>query len=153
MSNELGVIAVSMLNLFSERQHPEYGSKSHEEQLYIMLLSLGTTIAAFLLTVIGAGSTLAGLKAVAARISESGAKAAGLRRSAGGSQVVPLNALAIPQQVNLKGMQDWLFTKLRLRHAWYVTRHRVHSSAACRVKTLVLQSQVLHDRAACLWHL
>ena len=68
LSNELGSVAVSMLNLFSERQNPNYGSAKHQEQLSIMLVSIATTVLTFVLTVVGAGSALAGCKVVAARV-------------------------------------------------------------------------------------
>ena len=37
---EVGIITVSIINLFSERQHPDHGSENHQEQLTIMLVSI-----------------------------------------------------------------------------------------------------------------
>ena len=108
MANELGVIAASMVNLFSKRQHPDYGSDDQQEQLSIMLVSIATTIMAFALTVVGAGSALAGLKVVAARVSAAGAKVAA-RVSVGG-RVVPITAPLKSQEGGVPGVHRrvWL---------------------------------------------
>lgn len=98
LSSELGVIAVSMLNLFSERQHPDYGSDNHNEQLSIMLVSIATSIMTFILTVVGSGSALAGFKLLAARVSEVGASTLRLRRHTAGSSVAPIPPALMPQQ-------------------------------------------------------
>ena len=93
---ELGVMGVSLLNLLSEQANPNVANKDMGQQLSIMLVSIATTLCTFLLTLAGAGSSLAGLKAVAARVSGPGARSAGGRRSAGGShpgRVAPTEAL------------------------------------------------------------
>ena len=88
MCAELGVIAVSMVNLFSERQHPGHDSSGHQQQFSVMLVSIITTVGTFTLTMIGAGCALAGFKAVATRVSAAGSRAA--TAVPGGSRVAPI---------------------------------------------------------------
>ena len=108
MANELGVIAASMVNLFSERRHPQYGSDNHQEQLSIMFVSIATTVMAFALTVLGAGSALSGCKVVAARVSAAGAKVAA--RVSGGCRVFPTTAPLKSQEGGVPGVHRgvWL---------------------------------------------
>ena len=67
---ELAVISVSVLNLFSERKHPLQDTEKHAEQLSVMLVSIATAVFGFFLSVLGAGSALAGAKKVAIQFSE-----------------------------------------------------------------------------------
>ena len=123
---ELGVITASIINLFSERQHPDHGSDMHQEQLSIMLVSIATAVAAFLLTVIGAGSSLAGLKVVAARVSEAGARRRSARQSAAGNCVVPITNPLVSDLKHLEG--GYLIMQLR-------SDRRIHAcmmAAVCR---------------------
>ena len=101
---ELGVITVSIINLFSERQHPDYGSDMHLEQFMVMLVSIATTLIAFLLTMIGAGSSLAGLKVVAAGVREAGARRRSARQSAVGNCVVPIANPLVSELELLEGI-------------------------------------------------
>ena len=110
LSNELGIIAISMLNLFSQRQHPDYGSTKHQEQLSIMLVSIATTVGAFLLTMVGGGSALAGCKVVAARVSVAGSAAFRSRQRMAGSAVCPTTAALMTNSGDLEGahLGTWL---------------------------------------------
>ena len=101
---EVGVITVSIINLFSERQHPDHGSENHQEQLTIMLVSICTTLIAFLLTMIGAGSSLAGLKVLAARVRDSGARRRLAGLSAAGNCEVPITNHLVQELENLEGV-------------------------------------------------
>lgn len=88
---ELGVVSVTFLNLFSQRLNPMRESQRHQEQLSVMLVSLVTTLLTFGLTLVGAGSSLAGLREVVARVSQSGTRFVAGRRSLAGNRVVPMN--------------------------------------------------------------
>ena len=67
---ELGVLTVIFLTLASNARKPQEAQRSNSgEQVALMVVSLCTTLASFTLTMIGAGSALAGLRVVATRIS------------------------------------------------------------------------------------
>ena len=107
-----------MLNLFSERQNPDYGSDNHNEQLGMMLVSIATSIMVFMLTVAGAGSALAGCKLVTARVSEAGAAALRLRRSTAGTSVVPIPPALMLQQQNVSGVRRFV----TLHTGWWMSQ-------------------------------
>ena len=98
------MITVSIINLFSVRKNPDRGSENHPEQLSIMLVSIATTLGAFVLTVIGAGRSLAGLKLVAARVSVAGARRRSVRQNAAGNCVVPITNPLVSELEHLEGI-------------------------------------------------
>ena len=71
---ELAVMAVMFLNVASHSRntHKELDQHASGDQIAIMVLSLCITLATFVLTMIGAGSALAGLRVVAMHISFAG---------------------------------------------------------------------------------
>ena len=83
---ELSVMVVMCLNLASNAKHPheQLDEDSRTDQTAIMVVSLCTTLATFVLTMIGAGSALTGLRVVAKRISTAGRN---MRISAAGNRI------------------------------------------------------------------
>ena len=70
---ELAGMAVMFLEIASRAKHPHKGEgSSRADHIAIMVVSLCTTLATFVLTMLGAGSSLARLRVVAKRISGTG---------------------------------------------------------------------------------
>lgn len=66
---EMGVVTATLLNLFSTlKRHESTGDAAadykYRNELWITLTSLVSTVLAFMLTVLGAGSLLAGMRKV-----------------------------------------------------------------------------------------
>lgn len=85
------------MNLLSQRSNPADTLESDRQDLIIMIVSLATTLFTLSLTIMGAGSAMAGLKVFAARVSAAGYN---LMPSASKSaqKVVP-DATSSPDQV------------------------------------------------------
>ena len=68
------------LHLASNAREPQHGQCANSgEQTALVVVSLCATLATFALTMVGAGSVLAGLRVVATRISAAGATVARAR--------------------------------------------------------------------------
>lgn len=80
---ELGVVCVTLLELFSGTNGNEE-PKLRRQELAAVAVSLGTTILAFFVTIIGAGSAVSGAKIVWRRISTAGFRCHGLDRQSHG---------------------------------------------------------------------
>lgn len=96
-------MAVVSVNLISSSKNPDVQGHAQEQcrnngQIAIMVVSLSTTLGTFMLTMIGAGSSLAGLQIVANRISTAGASMAQPRGNSvteSGAKVLPVESAAV----------------------------------------------------------
>lgn len=95
---ELGVVAVTLLQLLSTRdEHEPSGSESESqsEAMGTVIASLASTLAVFLLTLIGAGSAASGAKLVVSRASAAGASLLNRSRQSSGNggvgKIVPVS--------------------------------------------------------------
>ena len=95
---ELGVLTVMFMSVASNARKPQGVQRSNSgEQVALMVVSLCTTLATFTLTMIGAGSALAGLRVVSIRISAR-VSAAGARMLC--TRAATVEAVAVPMEIN-----------------------------------------------------
>jgi hypothetical protein len=98
MSFEVGVLMVTVLQLFSSMHENGSEDSTQALQIGLIFISLLTTVLAFALTALGAGSVMAGLRAVVRRISTSGSAASRCKIKASDTEfvedcvVVPANS-------------------------------------------------------------
>ena len=74
---ELAVVAVTLMSLLSNMRHPDRQAspeaiEEQREQVIATLVSLGTTLVTFVLTMVGAGDAVKGLRTIGTRISAVG---------------------------------------------------------------------------------
>ena len=77
---ELGIVAVTLASLLSGMRHPDLSDeavKKRNGEVVATFVSLGTTVLTFALTMLGAGDTVQGLRALGNRISAAGTVVAG----------------------------------------------------------------------------
>ena len=91
---ELGIVAVTLMSLLSSMRHPDRQAspeamKQQREEVVATVVSLGTTLVTFVLTMVGKGDAVTGLKTIGKRISAVGQhiSATGQRLSTAGLRV------------------------------------------------------------------
>ena len=91
---ELGIVAITLMSLLSNMRHPDRQAspeamKEQNDEVVATVVSLGTTLVTFILTMVGAGDAVQGLKRIGMRISAAGQRisAAGQRRSTAGQRL------------------------------------------------------------------
>ena len=100
---ELGIVAVTLMSLLSSMRHPDRQAspeamKQQHEQVVATLVSLGTTLVTFVLTMVGAGDAVKGLRTIGMRISAviQRISAAGQRVSTAGQKISETGPIAHP---------------------------------------------------------